>query len=143
MNVFFEESGNFKAGTVLSRTGDAMQVELPGGRRAKVKGRDVLVEFEAPSPADLMLRAEKGAQDIDLDFLWEVAGTDEFNFAALADEYFGEKAGATERASLTLRIHGSPVYFRRKGRGNYQRAPEEQLKAARAAIERKAEQARV
>jgi exoribonuclease-2 len=143
VNVFFEESGNFKAGTVLSRTGDAMQVELPGGRRAKVKGRDVLVEFENPSPTDLMQRADQAAQDIDLDFLWEVAGGEEFNFAALADEYFGEKAGATERAALTLRIHASPVYFRRKGRGNYQRAPEDQLKAALAALERKAELARV
>ncbi|MCY0388895.1 RNB domain-containing ribonuclease [Robbsia sp. Bb-Pol-6] len=143
MNVFFEESGNFKAGTVLSRTGDALQVELPGGRRAKVKSRDVLVEFEAPAAAELMLRADAAAQGIDLDFLWEVAGADEFNFATLADEYYGAKPGAVERAALALRIHGAPVFFRRKGRGNYQRAPEEQLKAALAALERKAELARV
>ncbi|MGI4856904.1 MAG: RNB domain-containing ribonuclease, partial [Janthinobacterium lividum] len=138
MNVFFEASGNFKAGTVLSRTGDALQVELPGGRRAKVKGRDVLVEFEAPAAAELMQRADEAAQGIDLDFLWEVAGAEEFNFATLAEEYYGAKPGAVERAALALRIHGAPVFFRRKGRGNYQRAPEEQLKAALAALERKA-----
>ncbi|WP_429498628.1 ribonuclease catalytic domain-containing protein [Robbsia andropogonis] len=143
MNVFFEESGSFKAGTVLSQNGDALQVELPGGRRAKVKGRDVMVEFTSPAPADLIKQADTEAGDIDLDFLWEVAGVDEFNFAALATEYFGEKPTAVQRAALALRIHGSPVYFRRKGRGNYQRAPEEQLKAALSALARKAEQARV
>ncbi len=143
MNVFFEESGSFKAGTVLSQNGDALQVELPGGRRAKVKGRDVMVEFATPAPAELIKQAESDAAEIDLDFLWEVAGTDEFNFAALAAEYFGEKPTAVQRAALALRIHASPVYFRRKGRGNYQRAPEEQLKAALAALARKAEQALV
>jgi exoribonuclease-2 len=143
VNVFFEESGSFKAGAVLSRTGDALQVELPGGRRAKVKGRDVLVEFESPSAADLMKRAETDAQGIELEFLWEVANADEFNFTTLAEEYFGGKPTAVERAALALRIHGAPVYFRRKGRGNYQRAPEDQLKAALAGLERKAEQARV
>jgi exoribonuclease-2 len=42
-----------------------------------------------------------------------------------------------------LRLHGSPVYFRRKGRGQYQRAPEEQLKMALASLERKRQQALV
>ena len=51
MNVFFEESGSFKAGAVLSKQGDAFQVELPGGRRAKVRAKDVLIEFEKPAPA--------------------------------------------------------------------------------------------
>ena len=32
-------------------------------------------------------------------------------------------------------MHGSPVYFRRKGRGMYQRAPQEQLKMALAGLE--------
>ncbi len=42
-----------------------------------------------------------------------------------------------------LRLHGAPVYFRRKGRGQYQRAPEEQLKMALAGLERKRQQALV
>jgi len=73
VNVFFEESGNFKAGTVLSRQTDALQVELPGGRRVKVKGRDVLIEFEKPLPAELMQQADAQGQEIDLGFLWECA----------------------------------------------------------------------
>ncbi len=143
MNVFFEESGSFKAGSVLSRQGDAFQVELPGGRRAKVRAKDVLIEFEKPSAAELMEQADAAAQDIDLDFLWECAPADEFAFTTLAGEYFGETFGAVERAALVLRLHASPVYFRRKGRGQYQRAPEEQLKMALASLERKRQQALV
>ena len=143
MNVFFEESGSFKAGSVLSRQGDAFQVELPGGRRAKVRGKDVLIEFEKPGAAELMQQADALAQEIDLDFLWECAPEDEFPFATLGAEYFGDSFGAVERAALVLRMHGSPVYFRRKGRGMYQRAPEEQLKMALAGLERKRQQALV
>jgi len=143
VNVFFEESGSFKAGSVLSRQGDAFQVELPGGRRAKVRAKDVLIEFEKPGAAELMEQADTVAQDIDLDFLWECAPEDEFPFATLGAEYFGDAFGPVERAALILRMHGSPIYFRRKGRGQYQRAPEEQLKMALASLERKRQQALV
>ncbi|MBI0326368.1 ribonuclease catalytic domain-containing protein [Burkholderia plantarii] len=143
MNVFFEESGSFKAGSVLSRQGDAFQVELPGGRRAKVRAKDVLIEFDKPAAGELMQQADAAAQQIDLDFLWECAPQEEFAYGALADEYFGSGYGPVERAALVLRMHGSPVYFRRKGRGQYQRAPEEQLKMALASLERKRQQALV
>jgi exoribonuclease II len=143
VNVFFEESGSFKAGSVLSRQGDAFQVELPGGRRAKVRAKDVLIEFEKPTAAELMQQADALAQDIDLDFLWECAPDEEFPFATLGAEYFGQSFGAIERAALVLRMHGAPVYFRRKGRGMYQRAPQEQLKMALAGLERKRQQALV
>ncbi|CAG4885806.1 ribonuclease catalytic domain-containing protein [Paraburkholderia saeva] len=143
MNVFFEESGSFKAGSVLSRQGDAFQVELPGGRRAKVRAKDVLIEFEKPAAGELMQQADAAAQEIDLDFLWECAPEEEFAFATLAKEYYGETFGAIERAALVLRMHGAPVYFRRKGRGQYQRAPQEQLQMALAGLERKRQQALV
>ena len=143
MNVFFEESGGLKAGSVLSRQGDALQVELPGGRRTKVRAKDVLIEFDKPSAAELIQEADAAAQQIDLDFLWECAPAEEFPFASLANEYFGAQSGPVERAALVLRMQGSPVYFRRKGRGQFQRAPEEQLKMALAALERKRQQALV
>jgi exoribonuclease-2 len=107
VNVFFEESGSFKAGSVLSRQGDAFQVELPGGRRAKVRAKDVLIEFEKPSAAELMQQADTVALDIDLDFLWECAPDEEFPFATLGAEYFGERFGSIERAALVLRMHGA------------------------------------
>lgn len=68
---------------------------------------------------------------------------DEFGFTELAEEYYGAGADAVKQAALAMALHGNPVYFRRKGRGRYQRAPEDQLKAALAALERKKQQALV
>ena len=89
MNVFFEESGDFKVGTVLSQAGEAYQVELASGKRSKVKAKDVLIQFETPEPEVLLAAAKGIAAEVDLDFLWEVAGQEEFGFAELGLEYFG------------------------------------------------------
>ena len=51
--------------------------------------------------------------------------------------FFGETATVVERVATLLALHGNPVYFHRKGRGNYRRAPEDILKAALAALEKK------
>ena len=45
MQLFFEEDGVFKAGNVMKKDGTAYQVELPTGRRTKVKGGHVFFEF--------------------------------------------------------------------------------------------------
>ena len=138
MNIFFEESGSLKSGTVLSEQGDSVHVELPGGRRNKIKSRDVLLRFEKPSAAELLDSAQLLAQEIDLDFLWACAPEQEFLFCDLALEYYGP-ASATpiQQAALAIRLHDAPVYFHRKRRGRYQRAPEAQLQAALLGIERK------
>lgn len=141
MQLLFEEGGEIRAGTVLSQQGEAYQVELPSAKRTKVKSRDVLLQFAQPSAGELSQAAQALSVDIDLEFLWECAPADEFGFADLAGEYFGVGANATQQAALAIALHGSPVYFRRKGRGRYQRAPEDQLKAALAGLERKKQQA--
>jgi len=137
MNVFFEESGDFKVGSVLSQAGEAYQVEMPSGKRTKVKARDVLLQFEKPDAATLLEQAKAIAADVDLEFLWEVAGEDEFGFAELGAEYFGHAPLPAEAAGLVLALHGSPIYFYKKGRGRYKGAPEQSLRAALAGIEKK------
>jgi len=141
MNLFFEESGDLKAGAVLTQQGEAYQVEMQSGKRAKVRAKDVLLQFGAPAPAELMEQAERIAADIDLDFLWEVAGQDEFSFAELGTEYFGHEPQPHEAAGLLLRLHAAPMYFYRKGKGRYKAAPEASLKAALAGLEKKKQQA--
>jgi exoribonuclease-2 len=141
MNVFFEESGDFKVGNVLSQAGEAYQVEMPSGKRTKVKARDVLLQFDKPSPAELLEQAKTVAAEIDLEFLWEVAGEEEFGFAELGAEYFGHAPLPFEAAGLVLALHGSPIYFYKKGRGRYKAAPEQSLRAALAGIEKKKQQA--
>jgi len=140
MNLFFEESGDFKVGTVLSQAGEAYQVEMPSGKRTKVKVKDVLVQYEKPSAAELLEGAKAVAADVDFEFLWEVAGQEEFGFAELGAEYFGHAPLPVEAAGLILALHGAPIYFYKKGRGRYKAAPEQSLRAAQAGIEKKRQQ---
>ncbi|THA40401.1 RNB domain-containing ribonuclease, partial [Streptomyces sp. A1136] len=132
MNLFFEESGDFKAGAVLSQQGEAYQVEMASGKRTKVKSKDVMLQFASPAPAQLLEDAQVILQDIDLDFLWEVAGEDEFGFAELGTEYFGHAPLPHEAAGLLLRLHSAPIYFYEKGKGRYKAAPLASLQAAQA-----------
>lgn len=143
MNLFFDESGDFKAGVAMSQQGEAYQVELPTGKRSKVRSKDVLLQFASPAPAEFMTDAQAIAADIDLDFLWEVAGQEEFGFAELGTEYFGHEPKPHEAAGLILRLHAAPIYFYKKGKGRYKAAPEASLKAALAGVEKKRQQALV
>jgi len=143
MNLFFEESGDFKVGSVLSQAGEAYQVEMPSGKRTKVKAKEVLLQFDKPEPAALLEAAKAIAGEVDLDFLWEVAGQEEFGVAELGAEYFGHAPLPAEAAGLVLALHGAPIYFHKKGRGRYKAAPEQSLRAAQAGIEKKKQQALV
>ncbi|MBB5200910.1 ribonuclease catalytic domain-containing protein [Glaciimonas immobilis] len=137
MNLFFEESGDFKAGSVLSQQGEAYQVELPTGKRSKIKAKDVLIQYTAPTPQDLLDDAHKIAAEVDVEFLWEVAGQEEFGFAELGVEYFGHAPIPAEAAGLLMCLHSAPIYFYKKGRGRYKAAPEISLRAAQAGLEKK------
>ena len=141
MNLFFEESGDFKVGTVLTQQGEAFQVETLTGKRSKVRARDVLLQFDTPSPGELISRATSLSHQMDVSFLWEVAGEQEFSFADLGLEYFGHAPSPEESAGLLLTLASAPVYFHKKGKGRYKAAPGEILKAALAGVEKKKQQA--
>ncbi|GHU10716.1 ribonuclease II [Betaproteobacteria bacterium] len=139
--VLFEEDGGFKAGSILADNGPSLQVELPSGKRSKIKAAQVLLRFQNPAPAQVLVDAAALASEIDVEFLWEIAGEGEFAFLALASEYYGHEPAAPEAASLLLALHGAPVYFHRKGKGHYRKAPADILKAALASLEKKRQQA--
>lgn len=141
MNVFYEEDGGFKVGAILADNDTSLQVEAPHGKRSKVKSSAVLLRFDRPALGDFMAGAQGAADEIDIDFLWQCCGEAEFEYAALAREYFGHEPSALESAAALLRLHGAPMYFYKKGRGRYKAAPEASLKAALAGIERKKQQA--
>ena len=141
MNVFYEEDGGFKVAAVLSEADASCQVEAAHGKRSKIKSTAVMLRFERPALSAFVGEAEKEAATVDLDFLWEVAPADEFGSAELATEYFGRVPNAVESAALLLRLHGAPMYFYKKGRGRYKKAPEDALRAALASVERKAREA--
>ncbi len=141
MFVLFEEDGAFKAGTVLADNDSSLQVETSHGKRVKLKASHVLLRFTAPGPGELLERAEAAAEELDTGFLWEVCGDEEFAFPEFAAEYYGRSPTAVESASLLLRLHSSPIYFHRKGRGRFRKAPPEILQAALAGLEKKRQQA--
>lgn len=141
MYLFYSEDGHFKVGTILADNTSSFQVEAQHGKRSKIKANDVLFQFKEPALTGFMEAAQKLADDIDLDFLWEAAGTEEFDYQALGKDYFGHEPNAIENAALLIKLHGAPMYFYRKGRGHYKPAPEDALKAALAGEERKRKQA--
>lgn len=137
MYIYFEEDGAFKAGSVLSETGNAFQVELMTGKRTKVKANRVFFKFESPSPQQLVEEAQAIAGELDPGFLWEAAPEEEFTFDDLSSEYWGGEVRPAERAAMLNALHANPVYFYRKGRGAYRRAPADILERALQALEKK------
>ena len=137
MHVIFEEDGQFKAGSILSETDATAQVETASGRRSKIKAANLLLRFAAPAPGEVMAEAETLTEELDADFLWEAAGTDEFGFEQLAQEYYGHAPRPAESVALLMKLHSSPIYFHKKGKGRYRPAPPETLAAAKAGLEKK------
>ncbi len=138
--VLFEEDGAFRVGTILAEAGASFQVEAAHGKRSKVKAGAILLHFEGQSLAAFMPEAQKLAEPIEARFLWEVCGREEFSFDQLARDYFGRAPTPLEAAAVALALHAHPMYFYRRGKGRYQAAPEENLKAALAGVEKKRRQ---
>lgn len=138
--VLFEEDGAFRVGTILAEAGASFQVEAAHGKRSKVKASSVLLRFDGQSLAPFMAQAQELATAIDPQFLWEVCGAGEFGFGELAREYFGREPAPQEAAAVALTLHGHPMHFYKRGKGRYQAAPAENLKAALAGQEKKRRQ---
>ncbi|MBT9502048.1 MAG: RNB domain-containing ribonuclease [Burkholderiaceae bacterium] len=141
MYALFDDAGKFLAGRVMSEADSSMQVELDSGKRVKVKAANVLLKFDKPAPAELIAEGQRLAQEIDLDLAWEFAPDNEFTFAELARDYFDAKASMAHQAAALFRLYEAPHYFRRIGKGQFKKAPEEIVKAALLGIERKRLQA--
>jgi exoribonuclease-2 len=137
MYALFEDSGRFQTGRVMSEAEASVQLELDSGKRVKVKNALVLLRFDKPAPAELMALAHTHAAQIDLDLAWEFAPEGDFGFADLARDYFDANAGTAQQLGALLRLFEAPHYFRRVGRGLFRKAPQETVKAALLAIERK------
>jgi exoribonuclease-2 len=141
MHLLYEEGGDIKVATVQSAsgTGDAesWQATSLSGKKIKLKAKEVWLRFEKPAAQALMDEANTLSQEIDLQFLWDCAPDEEFGLLDVAHEYFGAQASVVQQTALAIALQSAPVFFRRKGRGRFQRAPLEQLQAGLLALERK------
>jgi len=141
MHVLFEEDGGFKTGSILADGDASLQVEMPSGKRSKIKAGSVLLRFAAPSPLQLLEQAEPLAAGIEPDFLWECVNEGEFSFLDFARDYFGHDPAPVEASAVLLALQAAPVYFHRKGKGRFKKAPADILQAALAGLEKKRQQA--
>jgi exoribonuclease II len=141
MYVLFDDAGKFHAGRVMSEAEASLQVELDSGKRVKVKAANVMLRFDKPAPAELLREAQALAAEIDLELAWQFAPDGDFGFAALAADYFEPPHAAAKQAAALFALFDAPHYFRRLGKGQFKKAPEETVKAALAGIERKKQQA--
>ena len=139
MNIFYEESGQFKVASIVQKNDATYQVDTQHGKRTKVKANNVFAEFDGDMAAFLE-NAQAQAADIDTDLLWEVCGEEEFTAEAIAEEYYGHAPTKTELAATLIALYAAPMYFYKKAKGVFKAAPEETLKQALAAIERKKQQ---
>ena len=139
MNIFYEESGQFKVAAIVQKNDATYQVDTQHGKRTKVKANNVFAEFDGDMAAFLE-KAQTEAAEIDTDLLWEVCGDSEFSAEAIAEEYYGHAPSKTELAATLIALYAAPMYFYKKAKGVFKAAPEETLKQALAAIERKKQQ---
>jgi len=141
MNLVYEEGGDIKIATVQSATGsgdsESWQATSLTGKKIKLKAKEVWLRFEKPEAQAVMNEAASLSKEIDLQLLWDCAPDEEFGLFDVSEEYFGAQATIPQQVSLGIALQGAPVFFRRKGRGRFQRAPLEQLQAGLAALERK------
>ncbi len=137
MFALFDEAGKFLAGRILSETEASAQVELESGKRLKVKAAQQLLRFEKPAPVAFLAEANGLATDIELPLAWEFAPEEEFGFAELASEYFGDSPGLVQQAAMLMALQNAPHYFRRAGKGRFRKAPADIVAQALAAIEKK------
>lgn len=135
--VLFEDSGSTKPGWVRERAPASLQVEMSSGRRLKVKSTQVLLTFRAERLEDFMQEAESIAQGLDIEFLWTCSPEDDFRAETFGREVFGESCRPQDEAGLLLALQSAPIYFQRRGKGLFRAAPEEQVKTALAAVEKR------
>jgi exoribonuclease II len=141
MNILYEEDGTYKVATVMTDNVTSLQVESPHGKRSKIKAATVVLKFSEPRPAEFLDQAHAAMAELDADFLWEFAGSEEFSFLDLAREYAGKEPDTVTAAAVLLTLHAAPMHFYKKGRGRFKPATPEALQSARAAQERKRQQA--
>ena len=141
MNVLFEDDGHLKAGSVLADNDASLQIEAASGKRQKIKAGAVLLRFTTPAPNAILSDGQTLAAELDPAFLWEASGDGEFGFDELAREYYGAHPTPAQATAVAMLLHASPMYFYKKGKGRYRKAPPESLRAALASVERKQREA--
>jgi exoribonuclease-2 len=144
MHFIYEEGGEIKGASAIGQFvsgADHYPAQTQFGKRIKLKAKDIWYSWPSGDLEKTIVQSQELAPEIDMDFLWECSPNEEFKFEQVAKDYFGEQVQPFQIIALAIALQSAPIYFRRKGRGQFLRAPEDQLKAALASVERKRQEA--
>jgi exoribonuclease-2 len=104
--VLFEEDG--ASAWARSSRGGRLVPGRGGARQAlEGEGDGDPAALRRAAALGLHAEAQKLAEPIDPQFLWEVCGAEEFGFDALAREYFGRAPTPQEAAAVALALHAT------------------------------------
>ncbi|AFZ83226.1 exoribonuclease II [Candidatus Kinetoplastibacterium blastocrithidii TCC012E] len=137
MYVFYDEGKSFKTGSIISETENNIQIISEHGKHIKIKQVNCLFKFDTPDPLALMTEAKNLTKELDAEFLWECSPKNNFKAIDLAEEYFGHRPTNIEYVSVLILLHNSPIYFHKKGTGQYISATEYAISSALIGIEKK------
>ena len=139
MNLFYEDSGQFKVAAVVQKNETTYQADSQHGKRVKIKTASAFIEFDGDM-TDFLAAAQAEAAEIDTELLWEAVGEDEFSAEHAAAEYFGNQPSKIQLAATFIALYAAPMYFHKKGKNHFRAAPADILQQALASMARKAEQ---
>ena len=94
------------------------------------------MRFTEPAASTLLDRAEAEGEALDVEFLWKSAAKTN-SASASWPRILRPSAGRGGIRAILLRLHAAPIYFHRKGRGRFRKAPPEILQAALAGLEKR------
>ena len=117
MNLFYEESGQFKVAAVVQKNDSTYQADTQHGKRVKIKAANAFIEFDGDMDA-FLAAAQAEATEMDTALLWEAVGEDEFSAEQAAAEYFGSQPSKIQLAATLIALYAAPMYFHKKGKNN-------------------------
>ncbi len=123
MNVLFEEDGAFKAGTVLADNDTSLQVETTSGSAPRSRPPTCCCASPSPRPPPCWRAPKRRRKASTRNSCGRCAARRSFAFDELAREYYGHTPLPVEAAAILLRLHAAPIYFHRKGKGRFRKAP--------------------
>lgn len=130
--IFYEQQGKLLAAQVLEQKDAHIHAKGQGSSALKIKVKDVLLKgaLGEPSAQSIALKLDAMVAEADVPFVWECAPDAVFGFDELALEYYGGGASLLEKAAMWQVLHGAPIYFGKKGKGQFTRQPAEQIEMA-------------
>lgn len=139
--IFYDTSNKLVAAQILEQTEHHFHAKGTGSSVLKIKSKDVLLKgaVALPNAAAVAEQIDLKLLEIDLDFVWECAPADVFSFEFLAQEFFGAGASLIEKGAMWQALQSAPIYFAKKGKGQYVKQPQEQIQIALAAVAKKEE----